>query len=286
MRSKMPNSPITHNDSGSEIPFVKGDWVSATKTRNTHTATLQYTESGNTYHMQLDDHKCNEQFRYWSCCGLYAATVKEFINQLQLYQLTNVQHGLHWIELWILFEMRTKAFTPPTTDQPYGPSHDPRAPPTLQQTLGVFKKVAKAFIKTLPPAHLGRKMMNTQPAPSTRLANLLISNSGATGYMPTTTAEERDEIQKKLLQLRRINHPNVLTAIKNDTYTATRAIIQMKQTIPWKRQPRLDHDDNATQFDNGNELWPHEATIDYGRVDRNERKLTAATEINSLSTSI
>ena len=30
----MPNSPITHDDNGSEIPFVKGDWVSATRTRN------------------------------------------------------------------------------------------------------------------------------------------------------------------------------------------------------------------------------------------------------------
>lgn len=30
----MSNSPITHDDSGSEIPFVIGDWVSATKTRN------------------------------------------------------------------------------------------------------------------------------------------------------------------------------------------------------------------------------------------------------------
>jgi hypothetical protein len=37
---------------------------------------LQYTTHGNTYYMQLDDHKCNEQFRYWPCCGLYAATVK------------------------------------------------------------------------------------------------------------------------------------------------------------------------------------------------------------------
>jgi hypothetical protein len=30
----MPNSPITHDDRSSEIPFVKGDWVSATRTRN------------------------------------------------------------------------------------------------------------------------------------------------------------------------------------------------------------------------------------------------------------
>jgi len=168
---------------------------------------------------------------------------------MQLYQLTHSQHGLHWIELWILFEIRTKAFTPPTTDQPYGPSHDPRAPPTLQQTLNVFKKIAKCFIKTLPPAHEGRKMMNTQPAPSTRLANLLISNAGAIGYMPTTTEGERDEIQKKILQLRRSNHPNVLTAIKSGDYTAKRVTIQMKQNLPWKRQPRLDHDDNATHND-------------------------------------
>ena len=30
----MSNSLTTHDDGGSEIPFVRGDWVSATKTRN------------------------------------------------------------------------------------------------------------------------------------------------------------------------------------------------------------------------------------------------------------